>query len=383
MAKSTSERYYSSKNIRKLKAVYNVIYGKRSKGKTYDMLYNILSDYWAARKKGELCQAIYLRRWDTDIKQVNMSTVCDTLLCNGEGVNVVEQLTEGQYNSVRYWQKQWYLSKVDPESGLVNKDAQPFMIAQALNTWSHSKGSAYPYVKCIWFEEFIAVATDRYLSGEFTAFANFVSTVVRKRTDVTIWMTGNNVDMYCPYFEEMGLTRITSQEQGTIDTYKLGRSGKVIAVERTKDSGQWKDSEINNDYYFAFSNPELKMITSGDWEIGMYPLQSDDVAPRDICGRFFILFKTERMQCDIVSSAGAAYIYVHKDMDPLDPMDEDYDLIYTTEVCIKPNYRRSFNYGMTDAEHTIRQLINMGKVLYDSNVTGNAFEAYIKHSRGI
>lgn len=383
MAKSTSERYYSSKNIRKLKAVYNVIYGKRSKGKTYDMLYNILSDYWAARKKGELCQAIYLRRWDTDIKTINMSSVCNNLICNGEGENAIEKITEGQYNSVRYWQQQWYLSKTDPETGLANKDAQPFMIAIALNTWGHSKGSSFPFVKTLWFEEFVAVKGDRYMSGEFVAFNNFLSTVVRKRTDLTIWMTGNNIDMYCPYWDEMGLTRVREQEQGTIDTYKLGRSGKVIAVERTKDTGVWKDSEINNDFYFAFSNPELKMITDGDWEIGMYPLQEEDIRPCDVCGRFFILFKGQKMQCDIVSSAGAAYIYVHRDMDPLDPIDEDYDLIYTTDVCIKPNYRRSFNHGMTEAESIIRQLINMGKILYDSNITGDAFEAYIKHSRGI
>lgn len=381
---STSEdKYYSSDNIRKIGAVYNVVYGKRSKGKTYDMLVHILTDYWESRKKGEISQAIYLRRLDTAIKGFVPSTVCDTLICNGEGENFVEKLTDGEYNSVKFWQRQWYLAKTDAATGLTNRDKTPFMMAAALNTYSSTKGGAFPYVTCIWFEEFIEVSERNYLGGEFKLFANFISTVVRKRTNVTIWMTGNNIDMYCPYWEEMGLNRIKTQTQGTIDTYRLGKSGKKIAVERTKDTGKWKNSEVNNDFYFAFSSPELKMITDGDWEIAAYPLQVEDISARDICGRFFIRFKGEEMQCDIVSSAGAAYIYCHKDIDPLEPIDEDYDLIYDTEISIKPNRRRSFRHAMCDAENVICRLIQMDKILFDSNLTGNAFYAYLKWSTTI
>ena len=381
--KANAERYYSSANIRKIGAVYNIIYGKRSKGKTYDMLYNIVKEYWEARKQGVRVEAMYLRRWDTDIKTKEMETVCDNLVHNGEGVNVIKEITGGQYDSVRFWNRKWYLAKTDPNTGLVNKDKDYFMSCMALNTWGHTKGGSYPFVKTLWFEEFIKVDTDRYLEGEFKAFQNVVSTIVRKRTDVTIWMTGNTTDPFCPYFEEMGLTRVNEQPQGTIDTYKLGKSGKKIAVERTKDTGKWKDSEINNDYYFAFSNPELKMITDGDWEIGLYPLQTEDIKPMDVCGRFFVQYKNWTMQCDIISNYNYGYIYVHKDIDPLQPLDEEHDLIYTTQYNMRPNYRRDFRQTLSDGENVIKQLINMDKILYDSNPTGNAFEAYLKWTRGL
>ena len=68
-------------------------------------------------------------------------------------------------------------------------------------------------------------------------------------------------------FAEMGLTHIDKMKQGTIDVYTYGTSELTVAVEYCESM---KGSKENN-YYFAFNNPKLNMITSGAWELNLYP----------------------------------------------------------------------------------------------------------------
>ena len=37
-------------------------------------------------------------------------------------------------------------------------------------------------------------------------FMNVLSTIIRDRENIKIFMLGNTVNKYCPYFDEMGLT---------------------------------------------------------------------------------------------------------------------------------------------------------------------------------
>src|SRR5699024_11620877 len=73
------------------------------------------------------------------------------------------------------------------------------------------------------------------LVNELVLFMNTVSTIVRRRTDVKIFMLGNTVNKYNPYFKEMGLNHANQMEQGTIDIYKYGKSPLTVAVERSEE----------------------------------------------------------------------------------------------------------------------------------------------------
>lgn len=376
-------KFYSSSKIRKVEAVYNIVYGKRSRGKTYDMLVHILTDYWNARKEGRTSQGFYLRRYDGDLKGDVPRQMCEMLVFNGYGENFIEKLTDGEFDDVKYWNRCWTLIKTDRETGLVKKDSKPFLFAGALNLWERAKGGSFPHVDTVWLEEFMCDSETAYLPGEFKKFMNYLSTIIRHRTNVTVWLLGNSQDMYCPYFEWFGIPaeRVMAQKQGTIDVYKIGKTGKKIAVERTKDSGVCV-SNVSNDYYFAFDNPELKMITEGDWEIGMYPLLKEDISQSDVCGRFFIYYKTNVIECDIVSTdAGDVFLYFHRSIDPLDPPDEDVDLIYCQDVSMKWNFRRKLTSPMTPGERSVLTLISSEKMFFDDNITGNAFDSYMKWCR--
>ena len=65
-------------------------------------------------------------------------------------------------------------------------------------------------------------------------FANVLSTIIRHRNDVKIFMLANTVNKYCPYFKEMGLKHITEMKQGSIDIYTYGSSDLRVAVEYGK-----------------------------------------------------------------------------------------------------------------------------------------------------
>lgn len=373
-------RYYDSTAIRRCDAVYNVIAGQRSYGKTFDMGIHIVEQFWDGLLKGQLRQAAYIRQQDMDLRGRSAETALDCLVCDGEGRNRIAEITGGKYNSIRYYRRAWYLEKVDPESKSSTKCADPFMIGFALSQYMHDKGGSYPYVTDIWFEEFMQVSERGYLPGEFKIFQNVISTIARKR-HVVIWMTGNTMDPYCPYFQQMGLHKIRQQKPGSIEIYKLGRSGKKIAVEITGSADQYETPTEGNDYLFAFDNPELKMITSGGWEIKAYPLLDYDLQPRDICGTCWLQYNGEQLQIDVVSNGKVAFLYIHKGDDPIITPDPDVDLIYSPEYDMRPNWRRRLETPQTDAERVILALIKCGKIYFDDNISGNTWESYTKWSR--
>ena len=94
----------------------------------------------------------------------------------------------------------------------------------------HYKSSSYPSVDIILFDEFIS--RDGYLPNEFVTFMNVLSTIIRHRDDVIIYMLGNTVNRYCVYFTEMNLQGVPKQAQGTIDVYKYVNNPELtVAVE--------------------------------------------------------------------------------------------------------------------------------------------------------
>ena len=96
----------------------------------------------------------------------------------------------------------------------------PFAFGFAITSQEHDKSTSYPNVRTILYDEFLT--RNAYIPDEFVLFCNVLSTVIRQRDDVKIFMLGNTVNKYCPYFKEMGLNNITKQKQGTIDIYKYG-----------------------------------------------------------------------------------------------------------------------------------------------------------------
>ena len=251
-------KFYSLNAINKKNATYNVIFGERSNGKTYATLKQGVIDYY---KNGG--QMAYVRRWKEDITGRRASRLFSALCENGE----IQKITNNEFTGVHYWAGKWYLCTYDDSGKAIYSEQDIICFSFALSDGEHDKSTSFPKIQTIIFDEFLT--NKIYLNDEFVLFMNTVSTIVRKRDDVKIYMLGNTVNKYCPYFVEMGLEHIQKQKQGTIDVYKYGESKLTVAVEYCA-SVQDKNSPTVNKY-FAFNNPKLEMITGGAWELSIYP----------------------------------------------------------------------------------------------------------------
>lgn len=283
-------KYYSSKKIRAYKALYNMIIGQRSNGKTYDWCDTVLHNY---KERGERCA--YIRRYDIEILPKNIKTLFEP--------HDIEKIFNGKWNSTVYKSRGFYLClKVDGE--IVFTDDVPFCDTYALNTWEASKGADRGEVTEILFDEFMTRKI--YLYNEFVLFTQLLSSIIRDRDTAVITMIANTVNKYCPYFKEMGITNIEKMNPGSIDLYTYGESGLTVAVEYCETSKNTK--KVSK--YYAFDNPQLKMITSGEWEIALYPHCPFSVVAKDIIARFYVHFNKKYLAGDICSFPDENVIFI-------------------------------------------------------------------------
>lgn len=364
--KQEKQEYYSLEPILKEKAHYNIIIGERSNGKTYAVLQMIINNYAAT---GE--QAALLRRMQEDFIGKRGAGLFQPLIDNGE----IELATAGAWTSVYYFASRWYLCKYEEDKkGGISRitDNTPFMYGFALSQMEHEKGTGYPNVKIIVFDEFITRMA--YLRDEFVLFMNTLSTIIRSRDDVTIFMLGNTVNKYCPYFDEMGLRHIKDMKQGEIDVYQLKHtSGKIlkVAVEYCKPFEKGKKS----DFYFAFDNQKLEMITSGVWEIDLYPHCPYRYKPKNILFTYFIEFDRELLQCEVVQVDNVCFTFIHRKTTPL--KNPDKDLVFTTRYDARPNYRRKLTHPHLDIERKIMEFYATDKIFYQDNEVGEIVRNYL------
>lgn len=353
--------YYSLKNIQRKNATYNVIFGERSNGKTYAVLKQALENY---KKDGS--QFAYVRRWQDDIKARRASTVFNGLAEDG----TIEKLFDGEYTGVTYYSGKFYLCTFDDNGKAIYSDSDVLGYTFALSETEHGKSNSYPRVTLIMFDEFLT--KHLYLPDEFVLFMNTISTIVRLRTNVKIYMLGNTVNKFCPYFQEMGLNHIREMKQGSIDVYSYGDSKLKVAVEYTANTA----SNKKNNFYFAFNNPKLAMITGGAWELNIYPHLPTKYKPHNVKFIYFIVFNDQTFQCEVVDKKPYYFTYIHLKTTPL--KDKDNDLIYTTDYVPKMNYNRNIMKPITELQKNIKWFYVTDRVYYQNNDVGDSINNYLK-----
>ena len=352
-------KYYSLKNILSKNCIYNMIFGERSNGKTYAALKYGLENFC---RDGS--QTAIIRRWREDFTGKRGQTMYDALVSNGE----IERLTSGEYTSVYYYGSRWFLCRYDEDGKRIQHD-KPFAYGFALSSMEHDKSTSYPDITTIVFDEFLT--RTMYIPDEFVLFMNTISTIIRHRTDVKIFMLGNTVNKYCPYFKEMGLSHIKEMQPGDIDIYQYGNSDLTVAVEYTRPNKQGKESDM----YFAFDNPKLSMITGGSWEIDIYPHCPVKYKPKDVLFTYFIEFSGDLLQCEIIQHEDLCFTFIHRKTTDL--KDPDNDIIYSPEYDPRSNWKRKITKPRTAIETKIAEHYNRDKVFYADNEVGEIVRNYL------
>lgn len=356
-------RYYSLTKILSKKAQYNMIFGERSNGKTYSVLKYAIKEYV---KNGS--QLAVIRRWQDDFRGKRAATMFDALVSNNE----INKLTNGEWTNVYYYGSRWYLCRyTDDKKNDRIVDDTPFAYAFAISTMEHDKSTSYPMIRIVFLDEFITRGS--YLPDEFVLFMNVLSTIIRERDDVIIFMCGNTVNKYCIYFSEMGLNHVSKMQPGDIDIYEYGKSGLRVAVEFCGAVSSTKPS----DKYFAFDNPKLSMITgtNGIWEISIYPHKPIKFTQKDILFKYFIIFSGDMLQCEIVYKDSYLFTYIHRKTTELKFPDKE--LIYSPDYDVRPNWRRKITKPHNDMEKKICSFFANDKVFYQDNEIGEIVRNYL------
>lgn len=358
-------KYYSLKNILKANARYNIIFGERSNGKTY-----AVQDYGLKRfcENGE--QMAIVRRWQDDFTGKRGQQMFDGIVSNG----LVKKYSKGEYNSIYYHSSRWYLSYINEKNERERVSETPFAFGFAITSQEHDKSTSYPKIKTILFDEFLT--RSGYINDEFVLFCNVLSTIIRDRNDVQIFMLGNTVNKFCPYFAEMGLTRISEMKQGEIDLYHYGNSDLVVAVEFAAGTEHNGKRGKPSDVYFAFNNPKLKMITSGDWELAIYPHCPEKYRPKDIIFTYFIQFDGNLLQCEIVRGETGYFTFIHRKTTPIKHPEKD--LIFNPSVnSPRRNVRRYIARPEDRLGEKIYYFFKNHRVFYQSNDIGDLVMNYL------
>lgn len=366
-------QYYNLNEILKRKAQYSVIFGKRSNGKTYSVLERGIKRFFESG-----CEMAYIRRNKEDFIGKNGITLFANHVENG----LIKKYSKGIWNDVYYYGKKWYFCRyINDDKGKQTRvvDEKPFCYGFALSSMEHDKSTSYPRVGLICFDEFLT--RGMYLPDEFILFMNVLSTIARLRTDVEIFMLGNTVNRYCPYFAEMGLVSVKNMKPGTIDLYRYGESALRVAVEYTSPN---TGATGKGNVLFAFNNPKLQMITKGDWEIDIYPHLPFKYDKKDIIFKYFIEFDGERLQCEILRGGtdangkrvDAVITYIHYKTTEIKHPERD--VIFSPTIDPRKNHYTKITKPIDKRTQKILECYKKDKVFFQNNEVGEIVNNYLK-----
>ena len=268
--------HYNLDNIDKLGARFNLIYGERSNGKSYQVKHKKGVEKYL--KTGR--RFILMRRWKEEITSEKIEQYFQDV--------DVAKLTDGKYNCITLYRKCLYLSIYDNETGKTKRfDKIGYVVA--LSTEQNYAGASYLDVDDIIFEEFMSRSV--YIPNESNKLMNFYATVDRKRLTTRLWLVGNTISRVCPYINDWGLhSVISSQKQGTIKEIIInGNEEKIkIAIEYCKSTGQSSGTIGTN----------AEMINTGAWETQPQPHLPKSLNCYKKLYTFGFQFKSFKFLCD-------------------------------------------------------------------------------------
>lgn len=367
--KSTKKEsnYYSLSNILKETADFNIIIGERGNGKTYAIQEYCIKEFL---KNGG--QMLLLRRWMEDIKPSNAINFFD-----GNIISNLPEWSNGEYTNIEFRNYSYYLCSYDEKGKPILSEKNIFAYVRDVSESERIKGQSFPYVSNIVYEEFISLAQNGYLPDETGYFLNILSTVTRDRTNVKIWMLGNTVNPYNPYFDLFGIKGL-ELEKGTIWTRIDTTTGRKTAVEwcQQRRKGSLLGTSAKYTYFDTGKNGVSDMIITGDWQLPNYPCQKFQAKysifeiSLSFDGKFFILH--------IMQNGSKSWIFVRK-------------VEHLTNKCVyfldlnpsqKPHFYTAFeNLPVNDATILLNSLVNNQKIWFDEPMTGCYFYNFVGQSR--
>jgi len=314
----------------------------------------------------------YVRRYAEELKGVNLSTLLNP------HIKLIKKLSKNKYNDVDFKTGSFWLVYRDQDGKVVERSLLPVLYTAALSTWERGKGADRGEINYFIFDEFLT--RSKYLVDEFAKFANCHSSFVRNRTGVVTYMLANTVNTESPYWEEMGLTEIEKLKPGYIQLYEYNNEKLTVAVERALHA----TSKQNVEAYYAFDNPRLDMIKTGEWEQDSYAhLEKGwSITKENTKAVFFVLFNNTLIRGNIIydKRENSLFLYFHRNGNGR--MFNERDIVFmnhpTTSIYHYHQFGdRPYSNKCEKLFYTIRWCIASDKVYYSSNSVGEVVRNFI------
>lgn len=345
---------------------WNVYISERARGKTTNMLILGLCAYWV-----EGIQIQYIRQYDDMLTPSRLNSLFNVIL----DYKYIEKITDGQYNSVKYWRRAWYLTYVNPETmEIESEDPNPFCYCLGINKEA-SYRSTYnaPNGDFIIFDEFMR-ADKMYIQDEFILLNNILSTIIRKRETAHIFMLGNMIDITNIHLQEMGIVDIV-RKMNRGEFKKIDADGTIICIKSIKMENI-NDKKLSISKYFPWRNAKIAGITGigGKWALKMYPH-----APHED----FQILDRAQIECDEGLICRELRVYkngLYVMFYPIKTSLED-KVTYTLNAELPFNTMRRYGLGYTETDKYIYKLIKIKHWYFSDNTTGDRIETYLKQIR--
>lgn len=340
------QAYYRLNKLDKYNTPYKWIIGQRSNGKTYAVIERGIDNWINSGLK-----MAYIRRYKEDITAPNLRD-----LLNPQ--NIPER-TGGEWERVVYQSRTFYAVRGDRK---VEKSA-PICDTFSLHAWERQKGADRGLYSLILFDEFMT--KDQYLPHEVDTFLDVLSSLLRDRGGVPVYMVGNTVSQFCPYFAEFGFT---------IDDIKQGEIKQIspqLTVEYCNPSGKISSHE----YFKGFSGGHAKMITSGSWDFRKFP-RLDRHKNYNFLARFFIIMYDRKIAGEVRSDKNGMFLFFYPHTG--DIREPDKTIIYSLTPSTNILHGNGFDYTPTALHIIIHDLWAAGKAFYSDNATGEAVASFVK-----
>lgn len=224
---------------------YKLVIGERGNGKTYGAKMLLINQFILERTK-----FAYVRRRKDQVTRKDMKRLFADI-----NDRLLDPEVLGDY--IKYTvELGFYIDDYDGKPLILG---YPFSVEEA----TYKKGIPWNDIKYIFFDEFLEYGNP--VMDEISQFMNLISTIVRKRDDVTIIMCANTVTKMSPYFDLFGID-LKKLKQGQIYTF-VHQNGVTGAIEWCASSNISRDGKRLQDHYIGFdNNPTSNMILYGEWE---------------------------------------------------------------------------------------------------------------------
>ena len=352
---SRTQIHYNLDKIDSLNANYNLIYGEKSNGKSYQVKHKKGIEKYL--KTGR--RFILMRRWESDLTSAWIESYFSDV--------DIQKLTNNKYNCVTKFRNELYLTTMTED--YKKKRGEKIGYAIPISLEQRYSGASFLDVDDIIVEEFMSRGI--YIVNEPSKLMTFYSTVDRKRGTTKLWLVGNTVSRVCPYLKEWGLYDIMkNQKQGDINTTIIHNEENdvKIAVEYCRSSGG-KTMAIGQ---------AKNMIDKGEWQTDIQPKLPKSYKAYNILFRFGFQYQSFKFICEYLVDKQEKkfpcwFIY------PYNKNFGDKFIVFSDEIKISPYWQRDI-YNITIKNEKLKHLFQSfreDKIFFSSDMCGTDFKQVI------